>query len=107
MCCGTGLLGNDCSTSPIRTCTQYMHTHRSSDFRPTFSRLHELRAVLSCGISIMALMATVTMAMRKDVIERLDMQGCLFLSASPDRPNITYRICQRTTLEEDMARCES
>ena len=75
-----------------------MHTHR-----PTFSRLHELRALLPYGVPTMALTATVTNEMRKDVIERLDMQGCSILSASPDRPNILYRGFNRTTLEEDMA----
>lgn len=80
-----------------------MHAHRSSDFRPTFSRLHELHALLPCGVPTMALTATVTNVMRKDVIERLDMEGCSVVSASPDRPNILYRVCKRTTLEEDMA----
>ena len=80
-----------------------MHTNRSSDFRPTFSRLHELRALLPCGVPTMALTATVTNEMRKDVIKRLDMQGCSVVSASPDRPNILYRVFNRTTLEEDMA----
>ena len=50
---------------------------------------------------MMALTATVTNEMRKDIIDRLDMQGCAILSASPNRPNISVRTY--TTLEEDLA----
>ena len=76
------------------------HTYyRSSDFRPSFSRLHELRALVSSGVPMMALTATVTY---EDIIDRLDMQGCAIISASPNRPNIFYSVHQRTSLENDL-----
>ena len=79
------------------------HTCRSSDFRPSFSRLHKLRALVQRGVPMIALTATVTNEMRKDIIGHLDMQGCVTLSASPNRPNIFYCVRKRTTLEEDLA----
>ena len=50
----------------------------------------------------MALTATVTREMRKDIIDRLDMNGCVMISASPNCPNIFYAVCKRTTIDEDI-----
>ena len=36
------------------------------------------------------------------MIDRLDMKECKLVSASPDRPNITYMVTTRTTIEEDL-----
>ena len=36
------------------------------------------------------------------MIDRLDMKECKLVSASPDRPNITYMVTTRTTIEEDV-----
>ena len=44
---------------------------------------------------MMALTATVTYEMRKDIIDRLDMNGCATISASPNRPNIFYSVHER------------
>lgn len=81
----------------------YPLTYRSSDFRPCFSRVHELRALVQTNISLMALTATVTSKMRKDIIQMLDMSGCHMVSASPNRANIFYEVRRRTTVEDDVA----
>lgn len=39
--------------------------------------------------------------MRKDIIDRLDMNGCVVVSASPNRPNIFYAVYKHTTVEEE------
>ena len=44
-------------------------------------------------------MASVT---RKDIIDCFDMNECVMISASPNRPNIFYAVCKRTTIDEDM-----
>ena len=75
---------------------------RSHDFRPSYSLLHELRAILPSNVPFLACSATVTAKMRKECIEKLDMCDCEFVSHSPDRPNIIYRAKRQTTIEEDL-----
>ena len=81
----------------------YPLTYRSSDFRPCFSRIHELRALVQTNIPVMALTATVTSKMRKDIIQMLDMSGCHMVSALPNRANIFYQVRRQTTVEDDVA----
>ena len=80
-----------------------MH-HRSADFRPSFSCIHEIRAFVASGTPILAATATATVTdeIRKDVIEKLDMVGCDIVYTSPDRPNIFYAVKERTTIDEDL-----
>ena len=39
----------------------------------------------------------------EDVISKLNMKECEFVTASPDRPNIYYEVRPRTTIDEDFA----
>ena len=83
-------------------CKYIVHSlHRSTDFRPSFARLHELRGLVRSGIPMLAVTATVTDKMRADIIDRLDMKGCMNVSVSPNRPNIFYCVRKRTTIECD------
>lgn len=75
---------------------------RSHDFRPSYGRLHELRAILPNVVPFLACSATVTPKMRKECVEKLDMCDCEFVSHSPDRPNIIYKVQRQTTIEEDL-----
>jgi len=50
----------------------------------------------------LAATATVTPAIRDDVIELLDMRGCELVFVSPDRPNIYYEVRPRTDIETDL-----
>ena len=52
-----------------------------------------------CHLGFLAAMATVTRSIREDVIDKLDMVG---LCASPNRSNVYYEVCRRTTMEADM-----
>ena len=38
----------------------------------------------------------------QEVVSKLNMSGCEFVSTSPDRPNIFYEVCPRMELEVDM-----
>ena len=53
------------------------------------------------GVPMMALTATVTNTMRKEVISCLDMDGCSLVSATPNRPNIFYAVLRHTTVEDN------
>ena len=74
----------------------------SSDFRPSFAHIHELRAFVPSGTPLMAVTATVTKDMRKEVIVRLEMKGCRYVFRSPNKPNIMYSVQGRTTIEKDL-----
>lgn len=49
----------------------------------------------------MACTATASQSMRKEVIDILEMPGCIQVSTSPDRPNIYYEVKPRTDIESD------
>ncbi len=70
--------------------------YRSSDFRPSFAYIYELRAFLPPGTP------TVTNEMRKEVIVKLDMKGCKYVFQSPNKANIMYNVCRRSTVEADL-----
>ena len=50
----------------------------------------------------MACSATVTHGIRKEVIQSLEMSDCMFVSASPNRPNIFYEVHTRSDIATDM-----
>ena len=50
----------------------------------------------------MAVTATVTKDMRKEVIVKLDMKGSKYVFRSPNKPNIKYSVFRRTTIEDDL-----
>ena len=69
---------------------------RSSDFRPSYAHLGELKAFALPGVPMLAAMATVTKVMRKEIVEVLEMNGCAVLSVSPNKPNIFYSVKRRS-----------
>ena len=78
------------------------YLYRSRDFRPSYGHLHEIRAVIPKGTPLLACSATVTHSIRQEVIKSLEMVDCVFISTSPDRPNIFYEVHPRTDLDSDM-----
>ena len=51
----------------------------------------------------MACTATATKSVREEVIKSLEMEGCVCVSVSPDRPNIFYDVRTRTDIDTDFA----
>ena len=70
--------------------------HRSSDFRPSYAHLGELRAFAPPNAPMLAATATVTEVMRNEIVEVLEMSGCAVVSVSPNKPNIFYSVQQRS-----------
>ena len=58
------------------------------DFRSSFGALKDLMAFVPSGALVPATTATVTIRMRDDIIEMLDMVECWVVSGSPNKPNI-------------------
>ena len=76
--------------------------YRSKDFRPSFSQLSEVRSLIPAETLCMACTATATKSVRHEVIESLEIRGCIQFSVSPDRPNIFYEVRKCTNIEDDM-----
>ena len=76
--------------------------YRSRDFRSSYGRLHELRALVPKGTPLLACTATVTHGIHKEVIESLEMTDCETVTTSPDCPNIYYEVRVCTDMETDL-----
>ena len=74
---------------------------RSKDFRPSFSRLAEVRSLIPAGTPCMACTATATRSVREEIIASLEMTDCRCVSVSPNRPNIFYEVRTRNDIDTD------
>ena len=90
------------SYTQVQVQINYKNYSRSKDFRPAYSRLAELRALVPSRTPFMACTATATRSDKMEVLESLEMGGCVEVSASPDRPNIYYEVRARTDFETDL-----
>ena len=75
---------------------------RCHDFRPSYRRLHEIRALVAKGTPFLACTATITRSVREEVMRSLEMVECEFVCTSPDRPNIFYEVHPRVDIDTDM-----
>jgi len=66
-------------------------SHWGRDFRPDYLLLGRLRMNFP-EVPIMALTATATELVRKDVIQNLSILNCLYFQSSFNRPNLFYEI---------------
>jgi len=64
---------------------------RGRDFRPAFRNIGGLRALVP-NVPIIALTATATIKIRKDITESLCMNNPTTLHILPNRPNIVYKV---------------
>ena len=67
------------------------------DFRPEYRRLSELRSRIP-KVSFQALTATATPRVREDIAQQLSLNDPINIVGVFDRPNLTYRVHQRTDL---------
>ena len=66
--------------------------HRGDDFRKEYSKLGEMRSILSADVHIMALTATATKTLRADIIKVLGMKSPVVVTVNPDKANIKYEV---------------
>ena len=69
-------------------------------FRKEFSRLGEIRSLIPKNVHVMALTATATVSTQQKVCKVLGMNDTLFITVSPNKPNISYWVFQKRTIEE-------
>ena len=70
------------------------------EFRPSYMRLGPLRDALGCRL--IALTATATLEVRRDILTHLHMQRPVVLASGFDRPNLKWHVLSaETVLEKD------
>ncbi len=72
------------------------------DFRPEYRRLAELREVFPAA-AFNAFTATATERVRLDIVEQLHLRDPAVLVGRFDRPNLTYRVIPRVSLDQQVA----
>jgi ATP-dependent DNA helicase RecQ len=73
------------------------------DFRPEYRELKKLRRHLP-DVPIMALTATATERVRKDIVDQLHLHNARCYVASFNRPNLTYRVVPKSSPYEQVLR---
>ena len=71
------------------------------DFRPEYRELKKLRRHLP-DVPIMALTATATQRVRKDIVDQLHLHDARCYVASFNRPNLTYRVIPKSSPYEQV-----
>jgi ATP-dependent DNA helicase RecQ len=71
------------------------------DFRPEYRELKKLRRHLP-DVPIMALTATATERVRKDIVDQLHLDNARCYVASFNRPNLTYRVVSKSSPYEQV-----
>jgi ATP-dependent DNA helicase RecQ len=71
------------------------------DFRPEYRELKKLRTHLP-DVPIMALTATATERVRKDIVQQLHLREPRCYVASFNRPNLTYRVVPKSSAYEQL-----
>jgi ATP-dependent DNA helicase RecQ len=72
------------------------------DFRPEYRQLGRMRDEFP-GVSLHAFTATATERVRTDIVNELRLREPLVLVGSFDRPNLTYRVLRRGSLQSQLA----
>ncbi len=73
-----------------------------NDFRPSYQRIIEFLETLPARPPVMALTATATRAVRKDILAALGLRDPLVVVASFDRPNLSFAVARpRGAAEKD------
>lgn len=74
------------------------------DYRTAYNGLREIRALLMPNLSMLALTATASSRTRNYLISKLDMEGCVVVKSTSNRPNIFYSVnyLVRDKDEDDM-----
>ncbi len=73
---------------------------RGETFRKLLLRIGEIRSMLPSNVNIMALTATATTKLRRDVSRTIGMRNELVVSKPPSKPNTMYVVTHFSTVEE-------
>ena len=74
---------------------------RGDEFRKEYSRLGEMRSILSGDVHLMALTATATKTLRSDIVKGLGMKNPVVVAVNPDKANIKYVVFPFVSLSKN------
>ena len=82
----------------------YAHTKqilpcRGDEFRREFARIGELRSIIPSNMNLMALTATASNSLQRQVMKTLGMRNASAISIPPSKNNIKYIVGQFTFLD--------
>ena len=83
---------------------KFVQICRSKDFRPVFTELAGIRALVLPNTPLMACMATATPSTRKEVAFTLEMIEYVTVCMSPNCTNIKYHARRKSNIGHDFAR---
>ena len=86
----------------LLTVNHFITVLRGRDFREAYNKLKDIRALMMPGLPMVALTATANCKTRNYIISKLDMEGCIVIKSSSNRPNIFYEVCILPDCDEDM-----
>lgn len=72
---------------------------RGEEYRPEFSRLGEIRSLIPRRVNVMALTATATTLLQKNVIETLGMVNPVIIEISPEKSNLYFSLTKFESIE--------
>lgn len=78
----------------------FIPLHRGDEFRTAFARLGEVRSLIPPSVGVMALTATATRSLRREVVKTLGMIDPVVVTTSPDKPNIIFTVASCTSMED-------
>ena len=79
---------------------KFVQICRSKDFRPAFTELAGIRALVPLNTPLMACRATATPSIRKEVASTLEMIEYVTVCMSPNRPNIKYHARRKSNIND-------
>ena len=77
----------------------YLVFFRGDYFRKEFKNLATVRCLIPSSVHIMVMTATATTTTRDAIIRILELIDPAVIMASPDKPNITYTVCEKMSIE--------
>ena len=76
------------------------YVYRGEEYRPEFSKLGEIRSLLSKNTKVMALTATATSHLREYVMKILSMKDVALVEVSPSKDNLFFSVMEFKSIEE-------
>ena len=73
--------------------------YRGEDFRQEFKNLGEVRSLISSSVNVMAVTATATKTLRREICHILGMNNPFIVTVSPDKSNIAFHVFPFISLE--------
>ena len=72
---------------------------RGTSFRKTFARIGEVRSIIPQYVNVMALTATASKTMRRDIIQKLGMTNTKVINISPEKRNVFLAVKDKPSIE--------